>query len=243
MAVHPIGSGGGWMQVVILAGGLGTRLWPLTKEVPKPMVRVAGQPYLEHQLRVLARQGLTDILILTSYLGEQIEEYFQDGRGLGLSIRYSREPEPLGTGGAFREARHLLEDLFIVIYGDSYLPMDYAAVGRYLANSEALGVLVLYRDVGRETGVRGNVALQENHVVSRYDKTVDDISLQYIEAGVSALRKEAIDLLPPSGKASLEQEVFPQLIQRGLLLGFPTEQRFYDIGTPDRLQAIEALFA
>jgi NDP-sugar pyrophosphorylase family protein len=231
------------MQVVILAGGLGTRLWPLTKQVPKPMVPVAGQPYLEHQLRLLAREGLTNVLILTAYLGEQIEDYFGDGRRLGLSIRYSREPEPLGTGGAFREARHLLEDLFLVLYGDSYLPMDYAAVGRYLADSTALGVLVVYRDAHRETGVRGNVALRENGVVSRYDKTVDDPALQYIEAGVLALRKTAIALVPPSGKASLEQEVFPQLIQRGLLLGLPTEQRFYDIGTPDRLQAIEALFA
>lgn len=210
------------MQIVILAGGLGTRLWPLTKEVPKPMVPVAGLPYLEHQLRLLARQGLTDILILTAYLGEQIEHYFQDGRQFGLSIRYSREPEPLGTGGAFREAKHLLEDVFVVLYGDSYLPMDYASVGRYLSDSEALGVLVVYRDIREETGVRGNVALAESGVVSRYDKTVDDPTLQYIEAGVLALRKEAISLIPSSGKASLEQEVFPQLIHRGLLLGLPT---------------------
>ena len=232
------------MQVVILAGGLGTRLWPLTKQVPKPMVPVAGIPYLEHQLRLLAKQGLRDIVILTAYLGEQIEEYFGDGRWLGLSIRYSRELEPLGTGGALREARHLLEDLFLVLYGDSYLPMDYAAVGRRLAASAALGVLVVYHDVRSETGVRGNVALSANGLVSRYDKTaMDDPGLRYIEAGVLALRRAAIALTPPSGKASLEQEVFPQLIQRGLLLGLPTEQRFYDIGTPDRLQAIEALFA
>ena len=243
MGIDPLGSRGGPVQVVILAGGLGTRLWPLTKQVPKPMVPVAGLPYLEHQLRLLARQRLTNVVILTAYLGEQIEDYFQEGQRLGLSIRYSREPEPLGTGGALREARPMLEDLFIVLYGDSYLPMDYAAVGRRLADSEALGVLVVYHDVNGETGVRGNVVLGENDLVTRYDKTVDDPALQYIEAGVLALRKEAIALAPPSGKASLEQEVFPQLIQRGLLLGLPTGQRFYDIGTPDRLQAIEALFA
>jgi NDP-sugar pyrophosphorylase family protein len=232
------------MQVVILAGGLGTRLWPLTKQVPKPMVPVAGIPYLEHQLRILAKQGLKDIVILTAYLGEQIEEYFGDGRRLGLSILYSREPEPLGTGGALREAQHLLDDLFIVLYGDSYLPMDYSAVGQMLAASDALGVLVVYHDVRGETGVRGNVALDENGLVSRYDKTaVDDPALRYIEAGVLALRRAAVALAPSSGKASLEQEVFPQLIERGSLLGLPTGQRFYDIGTTDRLKTIERLFA
>src|SRR5215472_12241128 len=147
------------MQAVILAGGLGTRLWPLTKEIPKPMVPVAGVPYLERQLHLLARQGLRDVVMLTAYLGEQIEEYFGDGSRLGLSIRYSREREPLGTGGALRDARHLLEDVFVVIYGDSYLPIDYAAVGHELALSDAMGALVLYSDQLGETDVSCNVAL------------------------------------------------------------------------------------
>src|SRR3954447_18395096 len=111
------------MQVVILAGGLGTRLWPLTGQIPKPMAPVGGVPYLEHQLRLLRTQGLHDVLILTAYLGNQIENYFKDGRRVGLHIRYSREPEPLGTGGALRNAMHMLDDAFIVIYGDSYLPI------------------------------------------------------------------------------------------------------------------------
>lgn len=150
------------MQALILAGGLGTRLWPLTKEVPKPMVPVAGVPYLEHQLRLLARQGLQDVVMLTANLSEQIEEYFGDGRRLGLDIRYSREPEPLGTGGALRAARHL---------------------------------------------------------------------------------RSVLALIPPEGKVSLEQQVFPLLIDRGMLLGLPTQQRFYDIGTAERLKSIEELLA
>ena len=231
------------MQVVILAGGLGTRLWPLTKEVPKPMAPVAGIPYLEHQLRLLAKQNLQNVLILTAYLGEQIEDYFLDGRRLGLSIEYSREPEPLGTGGALREARALLEDLFLILYGDSYLPIDYESVGERLARSDALGAVVVYRDIQSETGVSGNVAMDENGMVTRYDKTAfaNAAGLDYIEAGVLALRKAAVDLIRSSGKASLEQEVFPKLIERKALLGIATDQRFYDIGTMDRLKAIEAL--
>src|SRR6266568_5129480 len=101
------------MQAVVLAGGLGTRLRPLTKEVPKPMAPVNGLPYLEYQLRLLAAQGFLSTLILTGYLSEQIENYFQGGSSLGLTLRYSREPAPLGTGGALRHAGALLEDRFV----------------------------------------------------------------------------------------------------------------------------------
>ena len=106
------------MQTVILAGGLGTRLGALTRKIPKPMAPVAGMPYLEHQLRLLERQSLRDVLLLTGYLGDQIESYFGNGGQLGLRIRYSRERRPLGTGGALREARRLLDQSFLLMYGD-----------------------------------------------------------------------------------------------------------------------------
>jgi NDP-sugar pyrophosphorylase family protein len=232
------------MQIVILAGGLGTRLWPLTKEIPKPMVPVAGVPYLERQLQLLAQQGLRKVLILTAHLGEQIESYFGDGARLGLSICYSREREPLGTGGALRDARSVLDEVFVVIYGDSYLPIEYAPVGRRLAASSALGALVLYRDPSGETDVRCNVAISEEGIVTRYDKAaIDDPELNYIEAGVLALRRDALSFALPEGKVSLEQEIFPRLIAQRSLLGLPTQQRFYDIGTADRLKIIERLFA
>jgi mannose-1-phosphate guanylyltransferase len=232
------------MQAVILAGGLGTRLWPLTKQMPKPMVPVAGAPYLEHQLRLLAKQSITDVVLLTGYLGSQIEEHFGNGAPLQLHIRYSREPHPLGTGGALREARHLLAELFLLIYGDSYLPINYVEVAEHLAISEAMGVMVVYRDPTGETNVRSNVALDELGLVSRYDKAgVGDPQLRYVEAGVLAFRRALLNLIPPHDPVSLEQQVFPLLIERRQLLGMPTSQRFYDIGTPERLKAIEAFLA
>src|ERR1051325_4111345 len=127
------------MQTVILAGGRGTRLGAMTKEGPKPMIRIAGAPYLEYQLKLLVSQGFYDVVILTGYLGEQIEDYFKDGKDLGLSIRYSRERQPLGTGGALRAAKELLSDKFLVIYGDSYLPIDYREVLSKLSESGAHG--------------------------------------------------------------------------------------------------------
>jgi NDP-sugar pyrophosphorylase family protein len=228
------------MQAVILAGGLGTRLGPLTRKIPKPMVPVAGAPYLEHQLRLLARQSFRDVLLLTGHLGEQIESYFGNGSRLGLRIRYSREAQPQGTGGALRDARRHLAESFLLMYGDSLLPIEYAAAGRRLKDSAALGLIVVYRDPAGETTVRPNVALDRSGLVTRYDKTSGaDPGLEYVEAGVSCFRRDVLDLLPGSGPASFEQCCFPRLIERRHLAALPTSQRFYDIGTPERLRVIE----
>jgi NDP-sugar pyrophosphorylase family protein len=228
------------MQAVILAGGLGTRLGPLTRKVPKPMVPVAGVPYLEHQLRLLAHQSFRDVLLLTGYLGEQIESCFGNGARLGMRLRYARETQPQGTGGALRDARRHLAETFLLLYGDSLLPIQYAAAARRLRDSAALGAIVVYRDPSGETAVRPNVALDRGGLVTRYDKTAaPGDALEYVEAGVSCFRREVLDLLPAAGPASFEQCVFPRLIARRQLAALPTPQRFYDIGTPERLQAIE----
>lgn len=227
------------MQVVILAGGLGTRLWPLTRRVPKPMVPVNGVPYLEHQLRLLAHQDLTDIVILTGYLGEQIEDCFGDGERLGLRIRYSRERQQRGTGGALRDARGLLPEAFLLIYGDSYLPIEYRAVGARLMETAASAVMAVYDGPLEETGVFPNVALGSDGAVLRYAKNAaGDPELRYVEAGVLALRRQVLDLIPPGRVVSLEQEIFPLLIQSRRLSGYRTAQRFYDMGTPEGLRAI-----
>ena len=226
------------MQAVILAGGLGTRLWPLTETVPKPMVPVAGVPYLQHQLRILQRQGICDIVLLTGYLGEQIEAYFGDGARMGLAIRYSREQNPLGTGGALRQARQLLAETFLVIYGDSYLPIDYAVVLTKLRNSDAEGLLVAYDNRLEDTSVKNNVKLDESGYVTHYDKDAP-FKLDYVEAGVLAFRRSVVDRIPEQRVVSLEKEIFPQLITQRRLIAYITTQRFYDIGTPERLKAIE----
>lgn len=231
------------MQVVILAGGLGTRLWPMTKTVPKPMVPVGGEPYLAHQLRFLQGQGYTDVLILTGYLGEQIEDYFGDGSAIGLHIGYSREPGPLGTGGALRHASSLLEEAFLLIYGDSFLPIEYGLLERRLMETGATAVVALFEDRDGETGVVANVDIDRDGFVTRYQKNSPDSGLRFIDAGVLAMRAEAIQLIPAGEKSSLEELSFPQLIERHALAAVTTGQRFYDIGTPDRLRVIEAFFA
>jgi NDP-sugar pyrophosphorylase family protein len=208
------------------------------------MVLVAGAPYLEHQLRLLERQSFRDVLLLTGYRGEQIESYFGSGSRLGLRLRYSREAQPLGTGGALRDARGQLAETFLLLYGDSLLPIGYAAVGRRFKDSAALGLVVVYRDPSGETAVHPNMAIDRSGLVMRYDKagagSADPVAdLEYVEAGVSCWRREVLDLLPRAGPVSFEQYCFPRLIAGRQLAALPTPQRFYDIGTPERLRVIE----
>jgi NDP-sugar pyrophosphorylase family protein len=226
------------MQAVILAGGLGTRLGKLTRAVPKPMMMVAGRPYLEYQLRELQRQGIADIVLLTGYLGEQIEDYFGDGQAFGIRLRYNREATPMGTGGAVRDAANLLADSFLLIYGDSYLPIDYCEPMRRLEQMGTLGLAVVY-DNQEDTTVRNNVAIDSDGFIIRYAKGADSPDFRYVEAGVLAFRRDVIGLLPSQGAASLEADLYPQLVARRELAGFVTTQRFYDIGTPERLALIE----
>lgn len=227
------------MQAVILAGGLGTRLWPLTERIPKPMMPVAGAPYLQHQLLLLRAQGIRDVVLLIGYLGGQIMEYFGDGNRFGMSIRYAIEETPLGTGGALRAAAGLLEDNFLLLYGDSYLPIRYGPVAELLQRSAADGVVVAYDNGIEDTTVANNIAIDAAGRIMRYDKQAQgDPALRYVEAGVLALRAAVVAEIPP-GVVSLEKDIFPVLIERRGLLAYPTQQRFYDIGTPDRLKAIE----
>jgi NDP-sugar pyrophosphorylase family protein len=228
------------MQAVILAGGLGTRLGPITAQVPKPMVPVAGVPYLEHQLRLLERQSIRNVVVLTGYLGNMVEDYFGDGRRVGMSIRYSREPAPLGTGGALRLAAHLLDEQFLVIYGDSYLAIDYRDVAQSLDVSGATGLVVVYDNRLADTSVRNNIAVDAEGFVVRYDKeAADDAGLTFVEAGVLAFRRSIIGLIP-EGIVSLEKQLYSNLIVARQLRAYRTSQRFYDIGTPGRLRAFEA---
>lgn len=230
------------MQVVILAGGLGTRLRPVTRMVPKPMVPVAGRVFLERQVEFLAAQGFRRFLLLTGYLGEQIEAHFGDGSGMGVTMSYIREEAPLGTGGALRRSLPELEECFLLLYGDSFLPEDYRAIGGKLEAGDAEGVMVVYDDCAGDTLVQPNVALGPSGRVSRYQKGADDEDLRFIEAGVMALRSAAVARLPAAGAVALERELYPQLAGKGLLDGFVTEEQFFDMGTPAGLERAERYF-
>jgi NDP-sugar pyrophosphorylase family protein len=230
------------IQAAILAGGRGERLRPLTDNIPKPMVQIRGRPYLAYQLDELKRQGIVDVVLLTGYLGEVIEKYFGDGMASGMRVRYSREPSPLGTGGALKLAEPLLAEDFLLIYGDSYLPIRYAEAMERLRATRAEALVAALDNVPPVVDVPNNIALGADGFVARYEKGAGAAAgLTHVEAGVAALTRRLLRRIPAGRVASLEQEFFPQLIVGRQLVAFATKRRFYDIGTPSRLKEIEAV--
>jgi NDP-sugar pyrophosphorylase family protein len=227
------------MQAVILAGGLGTRLRPLTEKVPKVMVSVNGKPFLVHLLQLLKGQGINDIVLCIGYRGQQVKDSFGNGKALGVNLRYSEEKgKLLGTGGALKQARSLLDDYFLVINGDTYLNVDYREVEKTFLRRGKKALMVVY-DNRDDTEVKNNVALDENLIVRKYDKRSPDPNLEYVEAGALALRKEVLNLLKEGDPVSLEAGLYPCLIQQGEMAAYIARQRFYDIGLPEQRRVFE----
>ena len=216
------------MQIVILAGGLGTRLRPLTERLPKCLVPVNGRPFLEYQLELLSRRGVRDIVLCVGYLGEAVLEHFGPGHRFGVNIVYSWERDGLlGTAGALKQAEPLLEPEFFVTYGDSYLLLDYREIVRRFRESPALGMMVIYRNYDRLE--LSNVVARDGQVVA-YDKTTRLPGMVYVNEGLSVLRRRALRLIP-DGEPVSQEEFYQVLIARRELLAYETQQRFYEVGS------------
>lgn len=216
--------------VVVLAGGLGTRLGQLSEGKPKAMLSVGGKPFLEHVLHQLAKQGFAEALLLVGYRAEAIENYFGDGRDHRIALRYSREPEPLGTGGALRWAQPLIANRrFMLLYGDLYRPIDYAAA----AARHSGCCLAAYPYVpGLTTISCANVGLDASGArVAVYAKDRPDLGLTHVDAGFAFLDPSVLELLP-SGKSNFEAAVYPVLAADGSLAVEEVDRDFFDIGNP-----------
>jgi len=221
------------MQVVILAGGLASRLGSLTLEQPKSMVRILGKPFLEYQLEILRRGGIRDIVLCIGHLGEQIESHFEDGSKFGINIRYSYEGEELlGTAGALKKAERLLEDPFFTMYGDSYLFLDFATIMSYFESQNKPALMTVYENRGRYD--RSNAAV-EGKLVKKFSKQEKTNRMVYIEYGVNIFKKEVLNMVPAGEYYSLD-DLFPRLIERQELLAFEADERFYEIGSLRGLQ-------
>jgi MurNAc alpha-1-phosphate uridylyltransferase len=224
------------MQVAILAGGLATRLRPLTTATPKSLVMVHGKPFLTYQLDFLRKGGIEDIVLCVGHLREQIESYYRDGSEFGVRIRYSKEEGPLlGTAGALRNAFPLLDNTFFVIYGDSYVFLDFAEIWRFFHRFEKSALMVVYKNENRYD--RSNVSINGNFV-QIYNKTEQTPDMVYIDYGVSLLRKTVLESIPENKYLSLET-VFSSLIAHKELLSYPTNQRFYEIGSKEGLKEFQ----
>jgi NDP-sugar pyrophosphorylase family protein len=227
-------------QCVILAGGLGTRMRPVTDVVPKVLLPVAGEPFAAHQLELLRAGGVTDVVYCIGHLGELVREYVGDGSRFGLRVSYVDEGRDLlGTAGALRLAADAgaLADHFFVLYGDSYLPIDLRPVEAAFSASAEPALMTVFHNSGR--WVPSNVVLEESRVVL-YDKVDSAPGMDWVDYGVSVLERGIVTDVPPATVTDLAT-LFHDLSISGRLAGLEVTERFYEIGSTEGLHEVEDL--
>jgi NDP-sugar pyrophosphorylase family protein len=232
-AASAVGAGavtGELPPICLLAGGLGTRLGQTVRDTPKPLLEVAGEPFLLHQLRLLARYGAVRVVLCVGYLGELIEERIGPSQ-FGIHITYSYDgPSLIGTLGAVRRAAPALGERFLILYGDTYLRLDYRAVARDWERSGLPGVMTVLRNEGQWDA--SNVIFDGERVTT-YDKRAPDPEMRWIDYGLGGLRADALALV--GEEVDDLADLYHELARRGELFGFAATDRFYEIGTPAAL--------
>jgi len=229
----------GAVRALILCGGAGTRLRSVLVDRPKSMALIGGRPFLELLLEKLRDQGISDVILGTGYMAEKIESYFGSGKKLRMSIRVSRENEPLGTGGALKLAEPLISDPVLVINGDSYVEWCFSPMLELFRATDAAMVIALQAvtDVARY----GSVRLDNDCRVSQFLEKNIGAGPGLINAGVYLVRKQIVRDLPAKTAISLERDVFPRLLDRGVY-GIVCSGPFIDIGIPDDLKRAQTMF-
>lgn len=225
------------MQCVILAGGLGTRMWPVAETVPKTLLPVAGRPFADWQLQWLAGSGIESVVYCIGYLGDQIRSFVEDGRSWGLKVRYVDEGSELrGTAGALALAlaEGVLEERFLVLYGDSWLQVDPAEVLRASEQSGLPALMTVFENVGRWDG--SNVVYRDGLVV-RYEKGLRTVpeEMRWIDYGLSVYTRGIVEEHVRPGDVADLAPICSALAMERRLAGYPVHERFYEIGSPDGL--------
>jgi len=217
------------LPVAILAGGLATRLHPITQTIPKALVDVAGKPFIYHQLEVLRAAGARRVVLCLAHLADQVESAVGDGGRFDLEVVYSRDGgQLLATGGALRHALPLLGERFLVLYGDSYLRCDYQAISRAFVASGKLGLMTVYRNDGKFDA--SNVRFENGEII-QYDKTPGISGMSHIDYGLGALHADAFAGTRDGERIDLVA-VYQALLSRRQLAGYEVNDRFYEIGSP-----------
>ncbi|MEH2470445.1 MurNAc alpha-1-phosphate uridylyltransferase [Nitrobacteraceae bacterium AZCC 2161] len=216
------------LPVAILAGGLATRLKPITETIPKALVEVAGQPFILRQLAYLREQGVSRVVLCIGYLGEQVQAVVGDGAACGLSVSYSQDwPNLLGTGGALKQALPLLGSRFLVLYGDSYLPIDFASVEQAFLDSGKPALMTVQRNADQWD--KSNVLFADGAIVE-YNKRSPTSSMKHIDYGLGALSAQVLADEPTQGTFDLA-DIYHGLSLSGRLAGYEVQERFYEIGS------------
>jgi len=221
------------LPVAILAGGLATRLRPITGSIPKSLIEIAGKPFAVHQIELLRSHGITDIVFCVGHMGEQIEKVLGDGSLWGVHLNYVFDgPTLLGTGGALRNALPLLGKAFFILYGDSYLECNYMAIEQAFWASGKLGLMTVLRNINQWDP--SNVLVKEGQI-QRYDKTHCTPDMEYIDYGLGVLQAKVFDAFTEDVPIDLVQ-IYQDLIAQDQLAAFQVTQRFYEIGSQAGLE-------
>ena len=227
------------LPLAILAGGLATRLRPLTEKIPKSLVPVAGRPILAHQLEMLHAQGIRHAVLCIGFLGEMIQREF-GSEACGIQLEYSFDGEKLlGTGGAIKRALPKLGEEFFILYGDSYLPIPYAPVAEFFQRSGKLGLMTVYHNQGKYD--TSNVVFRDGEIVV-YDKKARLPEMHHIDYGLSLFRSSVFAAYAADQVFDLA-EVMGKLVRDKQLAGYEVPERFYEMGSPAGLAELEALLA
>ena len=229
------------LPVVVLAGGLATRLGAVTESIPKILVDVAGKPFAEHQLELLRRHGLHDVVFCIGHRGDQVEQALGNGSRWGMHFRYVSDGERLvGTGGAIRRVLPLVEPTFFVVYGDSYLDCDYSAIERAFGDSGRTALMTVYRNDDRFD--RSNVQFEHGRIIV-YDKRNRTPAMRHIDYGLGILTTKAFEPWADCDDPFDLAAVYQHLVEESELAGYEVPTRFYEIGSPEGLEETRALLA
>jgi NDP-sugar pyrophosphorylase family protein len=225
------------LPVAILAGGLATRLEPLTGKIPKSLIPIDGTPFVAHQLRLLRTNGIQHVILCVGHLGEMIERVVGDGSACGLSVEYSHDGATLlGTAGAIRTALPKLGERFFVMYGDSYLACDYRAIEQEFSKCGKLGLMTVFRNHGQWDS--SNVEFEDGRILA-YSKKNRTSRMSYIDYGLGVFQAEAFAKTHATDLA----DVYAELLQAGELHAVEVHQRFYEIGSPAGLQEMTSFLS
>lgn len=216
------------LSIAILAGGLATRLRPITESIPKALIEIVGEPFINHQLRYLKKQGISSVVLCIGYLGEMIQAVVGDGSQFGLHVQYSFDgPKLLGTGGAIKTALPMLGSDFYIFYGDSYLPIEFEPVERAYFKSNKLGLMTVLKN--NNEWDKSNV-IYENGLLVEYNKELVKPNMTYIDYGLGILRADIFSSYPEGESFDLSK-VYNKLAIKNQLFGYEVTQRFYEIGS------------
>ena len=221
------------IKVAILAGGLGKRLGSLTLDTPKSMIKINNKPFIEWQLNLLSKKGVREVVFCTSHYSQIIKDYVEDGKRFNIEVKYSDDgPDQLGTGGAIKNAIDILGDSFMVMYGDSYLDIDYFEVEKVFGESNFPAMMIIYRNKGKYD--LSNV-LFETSIIKKYSKKNVNSNFQYIDFGLSLFKSEVFKEIKKGTYLDLA-DLCEELAENGKLAGFEVKNRFYEVGSKEGIE-------